>query len=351
MKKIAFVFVGLGMAIAPVRAVTVTPDDTARFLAGLSCSEASPLHEIEGGQAWTEHAKFFNNAWRSLEQRQLSPIRGWVPGKLGGADGKPMFYMFSGPDFLYASTFFPHAPEYILAGLEPVGPLPDVQKLEKLPDSLANLRKSLDAVLNWSFFRTKDMKVDFQQTQLSGTLPVLYVFLARQDCHIDAVEFVAIDKEGKIVSAQPGSMGVRIRFTRSGEKQVLYYFSTNLADGDISQKFLNFCVQQGEGVALLKAASYLMYHEGFSTIRSTILAHNKIIVQDDSGIPLKFFDRNVWQLNFEGVYTAPTSLFKEHYQADLAEIYKGPDIPALKFGFGYQWRPKSSNLMIAVRKK
>jgi len=32
-----------------------------------------------------------------------------------------MYYMFSGPDFLYAYTFFPNANTYILAGLEPVG--------------------------------------------------------------------------------------------------------------------------------------------------------------------------------------------------------------------------------------
>ena len=32
-----------------------------------------------------------------------------------------MFYMFSGPDFLYADTFFPNASTYILCGIEPMG--------------------------------------------------------------------------------------------------------------------------------------------------------------------------------------------------------------------------------------
>ena len=35
-----------------------------------------------------------------------------------------MFYMFSGPDFLYANAFFPNASTYILCGIEPVGPVP-----------------------------------------------------------------------------------------------------------------------------------------------------------------------------------------------------------------------------------
>ena len=37
-----------------------------------------------------------------------------------------MLYMFSGPDFLYATSFFPNAATYVLAGLEPVGQIPDL---------------------------------------------------------------------------------------------------------------------------------------------------------------------------------------------------------------------------------
>ena len=37
-----------------------------------------------------------------------------------------MLYMFSGPDFLYATSFFPNASTYVLAGLEPVGAVPDL---------------------------------------------------------------------------------------------------------------------------------------------------------------------------------------------------------------------------------
>ena len=32
-----------------------------------------------------------------------------------------MFYMFSGPDFLYADAFYSKATTYVLSALEPVG--------------------------------------------------------------------------------------------------------------------------------------------------------------------------------------------------------------------------------------
>jgi hypothetical protein len=43
----------------------------------------------------------------------------------------PMLYMFSGPDFLYATLFFPNAATYVLAGLEPVGQIPDLTSLRR----------------------------------------------------------------------------------------------------------------------------------------------------------------------------------------------------------------------------
>ncbi|MDD5261607.1 MAG: hypothetical protein PHD76_07125 [Methylacidiphilales bacterium] len=352
MKRILSLFALLLFLTASLRAAAATADDTARFLAGLPCGSDSPLRQIESEKAWRDHAAFFNGAWTNLQRRQLDPIaRSSVLGEAASTTG-PMFYMFSGPDFLYASAFFPHASTYILAGLEPTGPLPDVTKPDdRLPDELANLRKSLDALLNWSFFRTKDMKIDLKQTRLSGTLPVLYVFLARQNCRIQSVDFVTLDASGNIVPAQEGAMGVRILFSGPGGKQTLYYFSTNLADGDINPKFLSFCAKQGDGVSLLKAASYLMHYDGFSTIRKFLLSHTKTIVQDDSGIPLKYFDQKTWRLRFEGVYTGPTALFKERYQADLMEVYSNSHPAPMTFGFGYQWRPKSSNLMVAERLK
>jgi hypothetical protein len=40
-----------------------------------------------------------------------------------------MLYMFSGQDFLYATSFFPNASTYVLAGLEPVGEVGDLTSL------------------------------------------------------------------------------------------------------------------------------------------------------------------------------------------------------------------------------
>jgi len=92
-------------AALPVRAQTASVDDTAKFLAGMMPSADSPLISLTKEAAWQRHAKFFDSAFEKLEQRQISRIRAWADTNL--AAPKPtMFYMFSGPDFLYANAFY-----------------------------------------------------------------------------------------------------------------------------------------------------------------------------------------------------------------------------------------------------
>jgi hypothetical protein len=346
-------FTGVGSLFA----ADSTADATAKFLAGLPV-EGTALEDRASGAAWKTHANDLERAWKQFDERQLSKIRTWAPQALGAAyqDTGPMYYMFSGPDFLYANAFFPNASTYILCGTEPVGPVPDIAKIPGniLPSALANLRKSLDSVLSWSFFITKNMKVDLRQTQLNGTLPLLYVFLARAGCTIDSVETVALDKTGTFVPEGKGTTpGVRITFIGpAGRPQTLYYFTTDLADWAIkvSPNFGAFCEKQGQGVTLLKAASYLMHSDNFSKVRGYLLTHSKVVLQDDSGIPYRFFTSEKWDVRFYGRYTGPINRFLKNGQLDLAKDNAAAAPSPLPFSFGYQWQPSRSSLIVATPK-
>ena len=221
-------------------------NDTAHFLAGLPVSEGSPLVALTRDPAWQRHAAFFDQAWAKLDARQLAGIRNWQANYLPDAT-QPMpvaFYMFSGPDFLYADQFFPNARTYILAGTEPIGPLPDVLRFAgpALDPVLQNLEKSLNSVLSFSFFITKDMKTDLQREELKGTLPIFYVFLARAGKTITDITFITLDKSGQPhITALPAEKtkgltpGVRITFIGAPDAapQTLYYFTTDLSDDGI----------------------------------------------------------------------------------------------------------------------
>ena len=145
----------LAASVSSTRAADVTFDDTARFLAGMQPSADSPLVPLTRDPGWQRHAKFFDGAFAQLEQRQLSKIRSWADTNLA-APRPTMFYMFSGPDFLYADAFYSKANTYVLGALEPVGAVPDLTRLPRgsVGAALYNVERSLGSILSFSFFIT-----------------------------------------------------------------------------------------------------------------------------------------------------------------------------------------------------
>jgi hypothetical protein len=343
-------------AATPARAAeTVTANDTARFLAGMPPSADSPLTALTSDPAWQRHARFFDAAFAQLEQRQLSKIRAWAGINL--AAPKPtMFYMFSGPDFLYADAFYSKASTYVLSALEPVGSVPDLTRLPPggIGATLYDIERSLESILSFSFFITKQMKTDLRAGEVSGTLPLLYVLLARSGKTIRNVSLVALDGSGGTYFAgenagRNATRGVRIVFAGSdGAERTLYYFSTDLSNGGVrSSGFLKFCATLAPGNSLIKSASYLLHSRNFSAVRDFLLANSSTIIQDDSGIPLADYDPNKWRFFPFGRYAGPIDKFPGRYQPDYAELFTRAQ--PMDFGIGYRWRSYESNLLLSVR--
>src|SRR6266481_1748799 len=355
--KIAALAAAMFVAAAmPARAAdTVTADDTARFLAGMPPSADSPLTLLTKDPSWQHHARFFDAAFGQLEQRQLSKIRSWAATNL--AAPKPtMFYMFSGPDFLYADACYSKATTYVLSALEPVGSVPELMRLPPggIGSTLYTVERSLSSVLSFSFFITKLMKSDLRAGQVSGTLPILYVFLARSGKTIRDISLIALDDKGAAYFANENAganatRGVRILFAGSdGQERTLYYFSTDLSNSGVrSAGFLKFCGALAPGNSLIKSASYLLHSGNFTTVRDFLLANSATIIQDDSGIPLANYDPRKWRFFPFGRYAGPIDKFPSAYQPKYAELFRRAQ--PMDFGIGYRWRSFESNLLLSVQ--
>ncbi|HEY2530619.1 MAG TPA: hypothetical protein VGJ20_22260 [Xanthobacteraceae bacterium] len=350
----------LSAASAP-GAETATANDTARFLAGLPPAPDSPLAVLATTPLWQQHERYFNAMFGQEERSALGKIRTFSQERLPD-DHRTLLYMFSGPDFLYANAFFPHAPTYILSGLEPVGEVPQLARLAypTLEWTLRKTEDSLGSLLSFSFFITRKMKAQLHGGPVYGTLPILYVFLARSGKTIREVSFVHIDADGTIQApseagadrpSESAANGVKIAFTdANGDWQTLYYFSTNLANDSVKRSgFLAFCEKFGLADSFLKSASYLLYGGGFSNVRNFMLDHSATILEDDSGIPLAYFEPRQWQLQPIGRYLGPIAEFARHYQPAMAQLFRiGNPVP-IDFGVGYRWRRNESNLLLAHR--
>lgn len=349
-------------------------DDVARYLAGLEPGPDSMIGEYDSHPDAEQHRDFFNRNWPRIESEQLQLMREWSAEELSEAHDPErfIFYPFSGPDFLNIHVLYPHASEYLMFGLEPPGTAPDIRNLslEESTVSLINIQRSLSSILNYSFFRTLAMREDLVRTELDGTVPVLLVFIARTGHEVLDIRNVSLGSDGKVYAhpnqdedtdrfedfshLEDSIKGIRILFRKEGEtreRQVTYY-SLDVTNSGLEnrQYFLEYIREKGPTNVYLKAASYLMYRPRFSQIKDLVL-ESDFILQDDSGIPLRYFDREKWELQFYGNYREPIPLFINFAQPELRRIYqRGDGVKPLPFGIGYQFQVGRSNLMRAIKK-
>ena len=338
---------------------TIAPTDTARFLAGLPPASGSPLAPLALEPFAQAHARYFDAEWASLETRQLAKVRAFASRNLTNPQ-KTLFYTFSGPDFLYADAFFPKAQTYILVGLEPVGPIPDVTKIAKarLPDAMGQLKLSLSHFVGKSFFVTSYMDQHLRQSAMPGTLPVLYVFLARAGKTIKTVEHMRLEADGTVKplgELAPGERprAVKITFAGSdGVEQTLYYFNTDLSNkGVAASGFLKYLETLGPGDSFVKSASYLLHGDVFSSTREFLLANSVTILEDDTGVPVRLLKPEQWQLTPYGTYTRPIPVFANKYQKDMQTLFDQAKPAPLDFSISYRWRPGQSSVLLAQKKR
>ena len=336
----------------PIQQQIIQPSsatDAARYLAGMPVSAESPLTKLTSDPRWIAHSNAMNAAFSKLDQAQLSDIRIWRVEFLAPVTkfSRPCLYFFSGPDFLYADTFYPDCNTYVLVSLEPVESIPELQSMPPavLQNTLQNIEVSLNTLLNFGYFETQDLRDYSQRSQLKGILPIIFVFLARTGKEILNVDYNSLGK-GE-------ALGVKVTFLdpATGAHKVLYYFSADLSDDGLKRNsaVLSFCNSLGPTNSLLKAASYLLHQNGFSIARDYLLRVSASILQDDSGVPLRYCNSGKWTLRFFGTYTGPINLFKNFYQPDLRQYYATSSPKPLTFGFGYHYNRQEATVVLARR--
>ena len=76
------------------------------------------------------------------------------------------------------------------------------------------------------------------------------------------------------------------------------------------------------GDSLVKSASYLLHGSNFSRVRQFLLDRSNSIVQDDTGVPVRLFKPEEWDLKPFGAYLGPIEVFPGMYQPQLAQLFR-----------------------------
>lgn len=327
--------------------------DIGLLLAGMPVYGDSVCLNIQKTQVWQEHQQAMTALFMKAEGKNLKSMRAWAETELpeGRDSSATLWYAFSGPDYLYANTFFPAAKKYVMFGLEPIGKVPDLSSRADYSDLFKSIRRSLISSLSLNFFITKDMMQDLRKDQEVGVLSLLMLFCAYTGHKIINIDYLYIDPEGTPVLCSYDSAkssgyttGVQIIVLDSlNREKELIYLSFNAENSAFDkntglQAYFNNL--DGTIYGMLKAASYLMHYDGFKSIRELYLPKLTTLLSDDTGIKytkmIEVFD----EVQLYGTYSQPIDLFDYINIDDLRHAYKENTAKELPFTYGYGFGKK-----------
>ncbi|MBP7586260.1 MAG: hypothetical protein KBA61_19610 [Spirochaetes bacterium] len=346
-------------------------NDLARYLAGMPVDAGGPFHKLTLTDQYREHRTKMDGYWERVEKENVAHIIPWRNAHIQPVFNRgTVFYPLCGGDFVNMYTFYPEATRYIMVSAEPAGKIPEPLRLtdSQAASGLRSIRGCIWSIASVNYFVTKAMRSEMKNPYLGGTLPVYLVFAARLNLKVTGIQPVglgkdgtitALDARGTIAGERPVVEGNRITFTAPGsrtQREIIYLgmrLAGNSADPNTPQgKFLNSL--SGLNV-LIKSAIYLFHREPFRDLAAFILGRTNVLIQDDSGIPYRYMDRNAFAISFYGSFDTPVRLVEIPQppgQPDLAKEFKEKSQPLpFRFGYGVLRRDKTSNLLLAVRKR
>ncbi len=329
--------------------------------------QAGNLNYLFDTITWAKHQIYIDSSWKRLEKKRLQAMKNWGRKEFekSNAEAKIVFYPFSGPDYLTANAFFPNANTYIMLGLESVGKLPDLASFKKgeAADYEADFKKSLGDIFDKSYFITQKMIRDFQAQKVNGLLPVLAFFIKKTGNELLDIKYLVRYKQDSISivgyehkNAEHKPFGVKIDFLQEGKLKTVYYFKYDVRndffnDTSVFYKFIN--KNTSNCITYIKSASYLLHANFMANMRKLILNNSEAIIQDDTGLPFKYFEEGKkFNIKLYGQYVQPVKDFpylklqkplQDAFYKDSASISKLP------FHLGYHWQSKKDVIIFAKR--
>lgn len=336
--------------------------ETSLFLAGMDLPKGSSLYQYTQTKEYQSYKRHIGASWERFQLPNQRKIEKWKAGHLSGDFNSTVFYPFSGPDICNALVFFPEGMDYIMFGLESPGEIPQPHSLppSKLYPGLTGLSAALNNVLNVNYFKTVEMERGVSTNSLNSIVSLIMFFLGRSGYEVVDMQKIWINEHAALTAMPPSKRGgkaipgAEILFRKSKGDRVkrARYFQLNVIDHSLNTytNFIPFLRSYPRFTTIIKSASYLMHNEKkFIQIRDLTLSHSDYILQDDSGIALRYFSPEFWRLSFHGTYSRPVPLFAHRYQTDFAKLMKEKSSGPLPFSYGYNFKENESNLMLAER--
>ncbi len=327
-----------------------------------------------------EHCKELNRRvakYRETWVKEASPfIQGLKPAGLPTT----VVYPFGGGDLISAITTYPEAKEITTMSLEHAGDPRRIKGItaKQLKASLALIRSTSSGLLTANDSKTENL-MKGQRGEIPGQLSFFLIALAVHGYEPISLKYVKTNPDGSIRYLNQTELealekkeakllnkvwvapdfseafdNLELIAVKKGgdpvkDRIVHRHFAQNLDDDHFGKDegMKGYLKARTPICAMTKAASYLLWRDNFSTIRTYLLDNMQFMVSDSTGIPPKFATKAGFTQETYGKFAESFLSANPEHNKDFIKLWK--DAKPLAFRYGYLDKNLSKHMLITKK--
>ncbi len=302
----------------------------------------------------------------AYERDYLNKARPFLAARRPATLPPAVVYPFGGGDLLSALTTYPDAVEYTTLSLEHAG---DPRRLAgfdgaQLAQNLAEVRRRIRGLFAYAESTSENL-MQLEKSDIPGQLAFFVVALAVHGYEPVSLRYFRLEPDGalhyltaeEIAAAEKTpaqklnkawtSPDFSVAFSnaelvfrpkgKAGPLRAHRHIAVNLSDEKLRRDpaALRYLEAQGEVAAMTKAASYLLWAEGFTKIRDYLLGHMVFMVSDSTGIAPGDAARAGFEMETWGRFSGPYLLARKSVADEFRKLWAEQPYRELKFRYGY----------------
>ncbi len=344
-------------------------DHFAEFIAGVDLSAENIFIDLVNTKAYQDYKKNINKHWNKIQNNYLNVMKTWKDRNLNNSfPNNTTLYLLAGGDFLNMYSLNSESSRFIMIGLQKPGFIHNPLQFSEiqLKKALASVENVVHELAYYNYSTSRRLQQESNNPYFVGIAPTLLFFIKRFGHVVYNFERVYLDEDGKIIiDDSPFEVfdkrkyaGIKISFGNKDKTQIkeVYFFRIWLNANSISPNTTEgkFFLSQGRLNLMFKSAEYIFHTKEYEPFILDLLPKVDRVVQDESGIPFRYFDPKAWSFKFYGKYIGRIPLKntpKVPFQNDLNEAFQKESNPLpFAFGYGILKAKNKSNLLLFERK-
>ena len=296
---------------------------------------------------------------------------------------KSVVYPFGGGDLVTALATFPNADEFTTISLETAGDVRGVGSLtaKELKPSLDSTLEHLRCLFAVSHSKTTNLKAG-SHSSLPGEIAFALVAFSVFDYEPVSLRYFRLDEQGKPIywkASELPTVGVPwvkdggpnpfanveitfrsrqdpqdLKAPKDGTKaplRVYRHVAANLNDDHFvaNRPLPLHLASKGPVSVMVKAASYLLWFDTFSHIRSYLLDHATWMISDSTGIQPSLARAAGFEQDCYGLFHGPMLAKNSHTKSEFLTLWQASPRRMLPFYFGYPDIDGHGHMMVTRR--